>query len=299
MINFSTELDLETVSQFIARLNKQPEHHVGYCGDQPNEILHALFNDFSDFPLEQSMVAAYENDRMIGVLGIDIDEKTLEGELWGPFIVHENWIDVASEMLRHLKRNSPISLKRLHGFYNVKNKRAHTFMKGLDAAKKHTHAILKVTRDTMLPMQQTNQEIIELTDDYFEDFSSLHDETFKDTYYSSQEIIERIDDEKKVFIAVEQGKVLGYVYCEATPSFAAGDIHFIGVSPSYRKRGLGRSLMRKSLSFMFSFPEIDEIILCVGTRNEKAYNLYIQSGFTEEHRLVAYQLELGRVESHG
>lgn len=70
MIEIKYSKDLKAVSTFIANMNKHDQHHVGYCGINEEEILHTLLNDFSDIPLEESFVVAFENDKIIGVLGL-------------------------------------------------------------------------------------------------------------------------------------------------------------------------------------------------------------------------------------
>ena len=70
----SSILKIEEVAAFIANMNKDATHHVGYCGDEKEELLQTIIHDFSDIGWEQSFVATYENNNLIGLLGFDMDE---------------------------------------------------------------------------------------------------------------------------------------------------------------------------------------------------------------------------------
>lgn len=69
----SSILKIEEVAAFIANMNKDATHHVGYCGDEKEELLQTIIHDFSDIGWEQSFVATYENNNLIGLLGFDVD----------------------------------------------------------------------------------------------------------------------------------------------------------------------------------------------------------------------------------
>ena len=53
-----------------------------------------IFHDFSHIGWEKSFVVTYENNKIIGVLGFDVDEVKKCAEIWGPFIKAENWEEV-------------------------------------------------------------------------------------------------------------------------------------------------------------------------------------------------------------
>ncbi len=272
------------IASFIANVNHGGDH-VGYCGDDQEEILHTLLHDFSDLPLEQSLVAAYEGEELVGVLGMDIDGETKVAELWGPFVVHEDWEKVATLMYNDIVNQLPISLTQVLGFYNRDNKNCQLFMEKLGAIRKEEHTILTCQRG----VETISEDIVEITTEYYESFRELHDESFPNAYETSEEILEKLDDHYKVFVAVNQNELLGYVYCEANPQFSTGDIHFIAVTPLSRGLGIGKKLVNKALAFLFSFAEIEEITLCVGSSNQAAIRVYEKAGFTKVHELVFYQ----------
>lgn len=289
MITIKTPKDYQSISTFISKLNNIEEHHVGYCGQNEAEILHTLIHDFSDLPLEVSLVAAYDESKLVGVLGVDIDLNRKEAEVWGPFVDHKEWEELSKIMWDTLLEQLPISLCKVQGFYNLHNSQCQKFMSLINASRQEEHSILKISRNEFTA--ETNN-IFEITDVYFEAFKTLHEQTFKGAYFSGVEILQKLDHQNKVFIATQSDKLLGYVYCEANPNFFEGDIHFIAVSPASRNLGIGRKLLNKTLEFLFSFEELKEITLCVNSSNQAAVTVYKNSGFFEVHTLVSYKLTL-------
>ncbi|UTR10909.1 GNAT family N-acetyltransferase [Evansella sp. LMS18] len=282
-------------AEFIAKMNKKKSSHTGYCGTEAGEILYTLENDFSDFPLDDSLIAAYKDGQLVGILGMDGDQDQKTGELWGPFIDIPEWEDTAVEMWDKLVRQLEGKIEKAFGFYNIANAECRLFMERGAAVKKSEEVILRIAREDV----HTNDQpaIEEISEPYYKDFQQLHGESFKNAYYTAAEILDKSDKYNKTFIKTKNGKMAGYVYCEARPKFSEADIHFIAVSPSGRNQGTGRKLINHALSFLFSFEEINNIILCVDAGNKAALKVYRSSGFSEQHRLNFYTLDFKKIEA--
>ena len=54
-------------------------------------------------------------------------------------------------------------------------------------------------------------ELCEISDEYCNDMINLHDNIFKKAYYSGKTIIKRINENRKVFIASDSEKLVGYI----------------------------------------------------------------------------------------
>lgn len=282
---------IKELAAFIARLNREKQHHVGFCGDQEGEIAGTLSEEFSDLELDTSFVVAYEHERIIGVLGFDVDLERGVAEVWGPFIDEESrWNDIANELWRAGMNQLDDKVTTLHSFYNEENKRALQFMDGMPSAYLHSHLVLVCTRSSFAyaPDHHTLQEI---TPDYVNAFIALHEASFPNTYYSGQEIMSRLQDDHRIFIAMDSSQsLLGYVYVEADCEAQEGNIEFIAVSPHAQGQGLGTSLIQEALRFLLLDRKIDEITLCVQEDNRKAISLYQKAGFQQKHRLLFYKI---------
>lgn len=281
---------IKELAAFIARLNQEKQHHVGFCGEQEVEIEGTLIEEFSDLELGTSFVVAYEHERIIGALGFDVDLERGVAEVWGPFIEEESrWNDLAHELWRAGTNQLGDKVTTLHGFYNEENKQALQFMDGIPSTYLHTHLVLVCTRSSFA--YEPAHTLQEFTPDYVNAFIALHDASFPNTYYSGQEIISRLGVDHRIFIAVDhEQSLLGYVYVEADCDAQEGNIEFIAVSPHAQGQGLGTSLIQEAMRFLLLDRKIDEISLCVEDENGKAISLYQKAGFQQKHRLLFYKI---------
>lgn len=280
-------LDLQSAADLIAECNNEVSQHVGYCGNKKEEILHTLLNDFSDLPTRESLIGAYDNNRLIGVLGLDVDMESQEAEIWGPFIISSDWNGIASKMWKQLIENLSVSIKLFHGFYSIENQKAENFMQEHDFSKGEEHIILSAKASFL--DYDSDLHVQELDSLFTGPFIELHQKLFPKTYYDGSEILNRLNDERRVMIAHENDQLIGYVYFEASREFREGNIEYIGVSPNYRNMGIGSKLIKSALKQLFTEFLIEEIQLCVGAKNEKALKLYKKAGFVEKYNLIAYQ----------
>ncbi|WP_237982647.1 GNAT family N-acetyltransferase [Bacillus thuringiensis] len=284
----SSTLKIEEIASFIASMNKDATHHVGYCGDEKKELLHTILHDFSDIGWERSFVITYEDNKIIGVLGFDVDEVKKCTEIWGPFIKAENWEEVAVHMWKELIEKVPFHIEKFYGFYHVENNNCARLMKDLHAKEQDRHSILILNN---IVGQRVTCNIEEISPPVFEQFISLHNHVFPHTYYEGNEIIERLGDTNKLFVSMKNDKLEGYVYFEVNPEFHEAHIEFIATSKESRGKGVGERLLRAAIQHIFSFQGMEMIELCLNTNNEGAMKLYKKVGFEEKACLQHYIIE--------
>ncbi|MBU5439620.1 GNAT family N-acetyltransferase [Tissierella sp. MSJ-40] len=274
--------DIKKISNFIAELNRKEENHIAYCGNDSEEIENSLIEDVTDITFDRSFLIATEKDEIIGVLGFDADIERNTAEIWGPFIKEGKW-NIVTEIWNRMLKLLPKEIKLISMFINNEN------INCLELA--NTLGFSKISEEIILEFERSNiknlgeRPLIELTNDDYEFMKELHDKVFPNTYYSGNEIIERLNMDRKVFICKENNKLAGYIYVEAEPEFGEGNIEFFAVNESYRGKGIGSKLLTMGLKWLFSFNSIDSITLCVNLKNEKAINLYKKVGFEEKHQL--------------
>lgn len=116
-------------------------------------------------------------------------------------------------MWEKLVQQLPISLVKVFGFYNVQNENCDLFMNKLHANRLGKHSLLNINRERYDYNTKENSGIFEITQDYIEFFESLHQVAFKQAYFSAANILQKIDKDRKLFIAAEKDLLLGYVYC--------------------------------------------------------------------------------------
>ncbi|MDQ0175281.1 GNAT family N-acetyltransferase [Bacillus chungangensis] len=290
-IIYQQPVDVGALAAFIAELNTDKQHHVGYCGEKASEIANTLTTNFSDDDLDRSFAVAYKDGKMIGALGFDVDTEEAEAEIWGPFINRqEDWLQIAENLWDTSMSKLNGSVHTFYGFYHEENQSAQKWMKKLNAEQKGTHAILKAERSSFV--HKPKHRLQEITADYYADFINLHDTVFPDTYYNGEAVIRRLGDEHKLFIIIEEKRMLGYVYVEGSSEFKEGNIEYIAVSQDARKKGIGTELLHGALHYFFHKLQIDKTYICVHINNEKAIKLYRKAGFREVSILNNYILRL-------
>lgn len=284
----SSILKIEEVATFIANMNKDATHHVGYCGDEKEELLQTIIHDFSDIGWEQSFVATYENNNLIGLLGFDVDEVKKCAEIWGPFIIAENWEEVALHMWKELIEKVPFHIERFYGFYHVENNNCARLMRNLHAKEQGRHSILVLNN---IVEHRIICNVEEALPQVFEQFIALHNHVFSNTYYDGNEIIERLSNTNKLFVSMKNDKLEGYVYVEVNPEFQEANIEFIATAENSRRKGVGERLLQKAIQYIISFQGMKEIELCLNTNNDRAMKLYKKVGFEEKACLQHYIIE--------
>ncbi|QSS98791.1 GNAT family N-acetyltransferase [Pontibacillus sp. ALD_SL1] len=280
--------DLKELAHFIAKLNQNPSTHIGYAGDETEEIYDTLTSDFSDLDPASSFSVCYEDGHLVGAMGVDVDLSDGTGEVWGPFIMEvtryslaeELWKDVMTKLQGHI---------RTYSFYiHTRNDFAQTFLKGKMAKKGEEHLVLHINRDNKQE-GQTLSETYPYTSADLEAFKALHNSTFPKTYYNAEAIIGRLNKDRTLLFAKDSaGSIQGYVYIEASPNHGEASIEYVGVARESRRKGIGKMLIYAALDHIFSYEEIQEVSICVAKRNEAAIALYKGVGFIKDRELEHY-----------
>ncbi|SIT70133.1 GNAT family N-acetyltransferase [Edaphobacillus lindanitolerans] len=278
------------VADFLERLNRMPSSHIGYCGEDREEILQTLEDDFSDMGFDKSFWVAEEGGITIGALGLDIDEERKSAEVWGPFVAPGRpFKEVAERLWKEAAESVSGMAGRFEFFLNEENTDAAAFAERLGAVRTGRHVVLQAERRGFRAVD----EPAFLYDRRYENaFRELHETEFPGTYLSPDELLDGLDGSNRLFVIPdEQRGIKGYVYVEAVPVHGEGTIEFIAVSPEHRRQGVATRLLRTGLAGLFDHEKIASIRLAVEGGNEAALGLYEAAGFRPVHRLTAWKLE--------
>jgi ribosomal protein S18 acetylase RimI-like enzyme len=276
-------------ASFIVEMNGMKKNHIGYCGTDVDQVLNVISDELTDIPFEKSFVGAQINGQLIGLIGCDVDIDDRYAEIWGPFVDPSYEIDVALAMWEILQKLIPANINYFDLFPNVENDLVQEFAKKLCFKQGKDQMILTYQQEQLVSVADYKRSV--LTEQDYVKFIKLHDKTFPNTYYSGQEILERIDDIKQVFVVKSSERLIGYVYAEAEPAFDNGSIEFIAIDPGHHGQGYGKGLLKIALQWLFSFKEIEHIELCVSSDKQTAMGLYRSVGFKEKHELYYYSKE--------
>ncbi|MBD7944502.1 N-acetyltransferase [Psychrobacillus sp. FSL K6-2684] len=289
MLKIKNPKDIHLLSEFLEKLNLQPEYHIGYCGVIAKEIEDTILHDFSDLDFEHSFVIATEHAIIKGALGFDVDEQLRTIEVWGPFVLaSEEYREIADGMWNHLVSQMPFDVKSFQFFVHKENFLTREYIREKGGVEIGQHLILSIIKKNHSFPQ--NIKIIQYSPSFEDSFTALHTASFSNTYYNSSDILRRLDNKNKLFIFAEGlEKVKGYVYVEIESSQNNGSIEYIAVSSEYQKQGIGTQLIQSALNYLFSYDTIKEITLSVRAENDKALALYKSVGFELKYELIAYR----------
>ncbi|MFB1082519.1 GNAT family N-acetyltransferase [Jeotgalibacillus sp. JSM ZJ347] len=282
--------DAKELSVYLEKMNTQSRSHVGFCGEQHEEIYDTLMNDFSDLALQVSFAVAYDQSDIVGAIGLDVDLDGGYADIWGPFVTDEN-PDVAQALWNKLMLNIPEKVKSCSFFINQNNTFAKEFALQNNAQYSGADQVLNITRMTFANESITTSASIDKV--FYDSFAGLHNEVFPKTYYNADSILNRLNHNHHLLVISEnESKIKGYVYIEANPEHGEGNIEYVAVSPEFRGQGIGKELIIAALEKLFSYPGIDEITICVSAENTAAINLYKSVGFTVKYVLDSYDLSV-------
>lgn len=251
--------DLLLVAQFLSRLNGKLDSHIGYVPTLFSELQYALINDVT------LSIVARRDEKIIGYMGLDLGEEAKTGELWGPFLEPGEDFSLVIEMWEKLWELFPQPLEEVHGFFPMNNTTALRFMTSIGSEQRGRHHAFSLDRKNFSDVP--SPLITPYNQSYKNELIQLHERLFPMTYYSGNQILKRLNDHRKLFLAVDSGELLGYAYVEANPEFQDGSVEFIGTKERARNRGIGTSLLQSALSFLFQFQEISRVRLTVEASN--------------------------------
>lgn len=283
--------EIEKISEFMACMNSKESNYIGYCGDKKEEILRCLNEYFTEETIEKCFVGAYNDDEIVGLLGVDTDVDNGFGELWGPFISENfNKEEISSKLWQSLKASVSDYCKGFGMFCSNKNKDCLEFGKRHNFIMEDEFFIMKLNKEKNQKISEVKP--YELTTEYYTEFEKFHDRVFRNSYYEGKTIVSNINDHRKVFIIKDNNEVIAYIYIEVNPEFHESSIDFFAVREDKRGKGLGIRLIKIAIDWIFTFKEINEITLCVKEKNLKALGLYKKCGFSEKNHMIFLKIEL-------
>lgn len=281
------ECEIKKAALYISEINSKKEQHIGYCGIESDEIEASIRDIWIGEDNRYNFTAAYDNDCICGLIGFEADEDSGTAEIWGPFVSAYEWTSIADMLWNDILKIMPEFISRLHIFCDYYNFRCIDFAVKYGFTFDSEWYILSYNKNKQLLKHNSHIEV--LNQKHYHEFEILHDTIFPNTYYSGKQIIEKIDKENQVFIAIDEGKAAGYIFVEANTEFNEGNIEFLGVSSQYRGKGYGESLVIEALRWLTEYKNIGNIALSVNSNNMAAINIYKKAGFFEDSHMVFYK----------
>jgi ribosomal protein S18 acetylase RimI-like enzyme len=274
--------DLAAVVEFIAPLNAQAEHRIGYLGDRPEEIARELLK----YGAIDNGFMVRRGDELVGFMAMDVDEDLGRSYLFGPWVDVAEWDEIASRLVDECIALVPDNAtKQLEMFFDIANDNVSRLGGGLGFETYKEVRTLRFDRsdlDNVAP-----GTAVPVATRHHESVMELHDRTFPNTHLPGRRMLEELGDNKACFVRSESDEVLGYIYLEVDNTTGSASLEFLGTAERARRRGIATDLVQAGLHWLFGFESVSETWLVVDEDNVDARRLYERLGWTEVHRLTS------------
>jgi ribosomal protein S18 acetylase RimI-like enzyme len=278
---------LEELIQFVSGLNSDGAHHIGFFGEGEADVRASLAECL--IPPAEGFRLAYESDRLVGIFGVDADPEIDRAWLFGPLVEHADWHTVADRLYQSILPLIPAGIHEHEMFCDVQNVGVQEFAARHGFPLHSENAILTLAPANYRSVAQRQTPIIVYEDEFFDRFENLHQTLFPKAYWTARQIVGKIDETHRLFLAVDDGQLLGYHFCKIEPESQSGYIDFIGTDAAVRGRGVGADLLACGLDWMLSTSATQKINLTVNADNVAARALYEKFGFLTHRVMRGYR----------
>ncbi len=269
---------------FIAGLNGNDEDNIGNFDTAAADIARSL--DELTLPVEEGFRLAIQDGQIVGVLGIEADPEIGRAWIYGPLVRHPLWQAVADQLYAAALPAIPPGIGQQQIFCDGRNHNCRDFAArhGFDLL--NESAIMTLRRADLARVP--NATAAPIDEAYYDQFRSLHPRLMPNTYFTAQQILDRLGADSHLLIATHEDDLSGYVYFRAGPDVSEGYIDFVAVAETARERGIGAQLVAAAAHSAFSWPDIELIRLTVNTSNAPALWLYEKLGFHQERIMAGF-----------
>ncbi|PNZ30637.1 GNAT family acetyltransferase [Staphylococcus petrasii] len=242
--------------------------------------------------LEQSLTSPgiyslSENDT-INALITAIEYEENKFKVVGPFVNSEvsfNQSDYHS--LFNALRDSQDNEAVFNFSYNECVQTSKPLMKDIDASYNFTDYYLNVAS----PIQQSDhlQNIIEYQPGFQRAFTKLHQQTFKHSVLSAQEIVNSLDENNHLFLFVSEGLLKGYLYLQVFPQTSVAEIRYFSSHTDYRLMGIAFDLLSFAIDYAFNHYELEKVYFKIRSKNATLVERFNELGFEIDTEYKKYK----------
>jgi ribosomal protein S18 acetylase RimI-like enzyme len=280
----------EELIQFVARLNSNGTHHIGFFGEGEADIRASL--DECLIPPAEGFRLAFDSNQLVGVFGVDADPEINRAWLFGPLVEHEDWHTVADQLYAEVLPLISVDIRDYDLFCDVQNVNLQAFAVRHGFPLHSENAVLTLAREQYKPSAKRQTRITPYQKRFFKQFEKLHLALFPKAYFTARQIVEKIDERHQLFLAVERNHLFGYHFCKIEPESESGYVDFIGIETSARGHGIGADLLAAGVDWMLSAPTTQKINLTVNADNTPARHLYETFGFVTDRVMRCYRKQV-------
>ncbi|MCI2774689.1 GNAT family N-acetyltransferase [Staphylococcus petrasii] len=228
-----------------------------------------------------------ENDT-INALITAIEYEENKFKVVGPFVNSEvSFSQSDYHLLFNALRDSQDSEAVFNFSYNECVQTSKHLMKDIDASYNFTDYYLNVAS----PIQQSDhlQNIIEYQPGFQRAFTKLHQQTFKHSVLSAQEIVNSLDENNHLFLFVSEGLLKGYLYLQVFPQTSVAEIRYFSSHTDYRLMGIAFDLLSFAIDYAFNNYELEKVYFKIRSKNATLVERFNELGFEIDTEYKKYK----------
>ncbi|OLF09617.1 hypothetical protein BU204_32765 [Actinophytocola xanthii] len=294
--------DLLGVIEMITRLQADPAHHIAFHGETAEEVVEELAGLGGNWPT-LAVVAVDRNDRLRGVLSVEVSKAQHRAFLYGPYVdvpathpaAGQLWQQTADALFAaafRLPAMSGVSAVDLFGHRQNRLLAEFATRHGILAGE--TSRLFTLTGSALLALLgRTGDEpdrVVALPEDpaVRDAVVRLHDRCFPGAPTTGTELVAGTSGHTVVVLPGD-GLLLGYAagYTQAEEYY----VDVVGVDPEVRGLGVGRLLIRRLLAVLAATGRRDRAAALVRVSNGASERMFTALGFTSDTELVSYHRE--------
>lgn len=265
--------DLDAIARFTAELNAVPEHRCLLCPETPEDVRRDMA-EYGEHP-EDHFVLALRGGTLAGAVACDWSVPQARGWVLGPFVAAGDWDVLAPALLDRLLERVPSGVRRLDTYTDVANERALALYR-TRGFKIYRRAQV-YSASSMDPVPAPPARLLE--PEHEAAFLDLHARTFPEAPDPGPDLLARRSDARKIFAAVRDGALAGYLACRLGEAPVEGFVDYLAVAEGQRGRGTGSALLRTAMDWCLRERAMPQVSLVVHETNRDARSIYERAGF--------------------
>src|SRR5512134_2976040 len=157
---------IDDLVQFVARLNSDGAHHIGFFGEGEADVRASLAECL--IPPSEGFTMAYDGNELVGVFGVDADSEINRAWLFGPLVDHADWHDIADKLYAKVLPRIPVGIRDYDLFCDVQNTRMEAFAVRHGFPLNSENAVLTLARENYTPSAKGKTQVIPYHEEFFE-----------------------------------------------------------------------------------------------------------------------------------
>lgn len=235
---------------------------------------------------DDKVVAYYDGEELIGVLNLFVDEENEYLQARGGVLAKRSFDIVCDEFIRYLESN--YSGYKMYFGYPVENEKAIKYLKDIKAKSVDASITMNLKKVDFV-RADVFDEVVLLTDKYYEEYGIFHDKHNPNMYWNSERIFEKIDI-WKIYVIMKEGKIVGSIFIKFIGD-TESEVFGISVDEEYKYDNFELMLLSEGVYNIFQDGR-EEMLYFVDEDDKVSLEASLKVGFKQIDTYRSYEVRL-------